>query len=444
MARDPRIRFMFMLAALAVFFLVGCGDDDPVKPPADTGTIVIDQTPNALVGAGWTLTGPQTESGSGDATLADMPVGQYTLTWAAVSGYITPSSDTQTLATDGTITFSGTYVEDSADTGTIVIDQTPNALVGAGWTLTGPQTESGSGDATLADMPVGQYTLTWAAVSGYITPSSDTQTLAADGTLTFSGTYVTDPGPTTGFVQIPAGTFQMGSPTDEPGRSPNETLHTVTLTQGFYMSRTEVTEEWWDAVMGSGSSTSQLPKGDVSWDQAVAFCNQLSLDEGLTPAYTINGPNGDATWNHAANGYRLPTEAEWEYACRGGSQAAFCNGPITNISCSPLDPNLDQVGWYCGNSGYTSHEVGQKTANAWGLHDMHGNLWEWVWDGYRADYQNLPSEDPVYDVGPGTYRVIRGGNWYNYAQYCRSANRCYVNPNGSSDSIGFRPVRSTN
>jgi formylglycine-generating enzyme required for sulfatase activity len=247
-----------------------------------------------------------------------------------------------------------------------------------------------------------------------------------------------------GFVLITAGTFQMGSPTDEPGRNSSETLHTVTLTQGFYMARTEVTEEWWDAVMGSGSSTSQLPKAYVSWDDAIAFCNQLSLDEGLTPAYTINGPNGDATWNHAASGYRLPTEAEWEYACRAGSQTAFCNGPITNINCSPLDPNLDQVGWYCGNSGYVAHDVGQKTANAWGLHDMHGNLAEWVWDGYRSDYQYLPSEDPVYDVGPGAYRVFRGGHRNHDAQYCRSAYRVYYNPNDSGNSIGFRPVRSTN
>lgn len=252
-----------------------------------------------------------------------------------------------------------------------------------------------------------------------------------------------DPEPPAGFVLIPPGAFQMGSPTNEPGRlAGRETLHTVTLTQGFYMSRTEVTEEWWDAVMGSGSSTSQHPKAYVSWDQAVAFCNQLSLDEGLTPAYTINGPNGDATWNQAANGYRLPTEAEWEYACRGGSQAAFCNGPITYTGTTPLDPNLDQVGWYGGNAGGASHDVGLKTANAWGLHDMHGNLWERVWDGLREDYQNLPSEDPVYDVGPGANRVFRGGGWYSQARGCRSANRDSNSPNSSGHDVGFRPVRS--
>ena len=337
---------------------------------------------------------------------------------------------------------SGDCPTQPSESGTIEIDQTPDVLTGAGWTLTGPQGETGNGDATLNDKPVGDYTLTWDAVAGYITPAAATQTLSADGTTTFSGTYVEDPDPGADFVLIPAGTFEMGSPTDEPGRSSNETLHTVTLTQGFYMSRTEVTEEWWDAVMGSGSSTSQLPKAYVSWDDAIAFCNQLSLDEGLTPAYTINGPSGDATWNHAANGYRLPTEAEWEYACRAGSQTAFCNGPITYTDCT-LDPNLDQVGWYCGNAGGASHDVGHKTANAWGLHDMHGNLWEWVWDGYLSDYQNLPSEDPVHDVGPGADRVVRGGRWAYGARSCRSARRGDDNPS-SGYGIGFRPVRSTN
>jgi len=248
-----------------------------------------------------------------------------------------------------------------------------------------------------------------------------------------------------GFVYIEPGTFMMGSPEDEPGRySSSETLHTVTLTQDFYISQYEVTEELWDDVMGSGSSTSQLPKNDVSWDDCVAFCNQLSLNEGLTPAYVINGPNGDVTWNREANGYRLPTEAEWEYACRAGSQTAFCNGPITNPdnNCEPLDPNLDQVGWYCGNSGYTAHEVGQKSANAWGLYDMHGNLFEWVWDCWREDYENLPSEDPVYDVGSGAYRVIRGGFWDYDARRCRSAYRLGNSPSNTSYVIGFRLLRS--
>ncbi len=246
------------------------------------------------------------------------------------------------------------------------------------------------------------------------------------------------------YVLIPPGAFTMGSPIDEPAHDDHETLHAVTLTQGFYMATTEVTEEWWDVVMGSGATTSQLPRASLSWDDAVAFCNQLSLDEELTPAYVINGPNGDVTWNREANGYRLPTEAEWEYACRAGSQEALCNGPITSAGCEPLDPNLDQVGWYCGNSEYTDIDVGQKNANAWGLHDMHGNIWEWVWDGYREDYQNLPADDPAYDAEPVTNRVLRGGSWNNDSQHCRSALRHSAYPSRRHVRVGFRPVRSAN
>jgi formylglycine-generating enzyme required for sulfatase activity len=219
----------------------------------------------------------------------------------------------------------------------------------------------------------------------------------------------------------------------------------VTLTQGFYMSRCEVTEQWWFQVMGGAPTNSQLPKRYVSWDQVVQFCNALSLQEGLTPAYTIHGPDGDVTWNQDAEGYRLPTEAEWEYACRAGSTSAFANGPITSIGCSPLDPNLDAMGWYCGNRDWVDGpaEVGQKQANPWGLHDMHGNVWEWVWDCYRADYQNLPSVNPVHDVASEAFRVLRGGSWSTrVALYCRSAYRAYSSPSSGARYLGFRPVRT--
>jgi formylglycine-generating enzyme required for sulfatase activity len=250
--------------------------------------------------------------------------------------------------------------------------------------------------------------------------------------------------PAESYVYVPPGTFMMGSPVDEQGRSIHETQHQVTLTRGFFMSRYEVTEEWWSEVSGGSPTSSQLPKHYVSWDMAVQFCKELSDLEGLTPAYTINGLDGDVAWNPSAEGYRLPTEAEWEYACRAGSTTAFANGPITCIYCEPLDLNLDVIGWYCGNRTHLEGPafVGQKHANAWGLYDMHGNVWEWVWDGYRLDYQNLFSVDPVYNVGPGLARVIRGGLWGDWAQACRSAYReCYA-PEDVLNPYGFRPVRS--
>jgi len=185
---------VILLAALFPALLMSCGDgDDPMGPAGDTGTVQIGQTPDALAGAGWSLTGPREADGSGEVTLQALPVGQYTLTWEAVSGYVTPANDTQTLTADGRITFNGLYVEESGDTGTIVVAQTPDVLAGAGWTLTGPQTETCSGDTTLVDMPAGRYTLIWDVVPGHVNPAHDTQTLAADGTITFNGTYLEEP-----------------------------------------------------------------------------------------------------------------------------------------------------------------------------------------------------------------------------------------------------------
>jgi formylglycine-generating enzyme required for sulfatase activity len=245
-----------------------------------------------------------------------------------------------------------------------------------------------------------------------------------------------------GFVLIPPGSFMMGSPPDELGRLDDEAQHMVTLTRGFYISSTEVTEEWWDDLMGSGSSTSQLPQNYVTWDMAIEFCNMASLQEGLNPVYSFLGPDEYVLWDQSANGYRLPTEAEWEYACRAGSQTPFSSGPLTHELCEPLDPILNQAGWYCGNSGLVRHAVGLKQANAWGLHDMHGNLYEHVFDTYREDYENLPSVDPLNYAGPGALRVVRGGFNDSYARRNRSASRADFTPTGPHWADGVRLVRT--
>jgi formylglycine-generating enzyme required for sulfatase activity len=252
-------------------------------------------------------------------------------------------------------------------------------------------------------------------------------------------------------VLIPAGTFTMGSPTSEPGRSSDEVQHQVTLTHPIYVSTYEATQSEWQAVMGWNESYvlgTAKPVETVTWFDAVSYCNQRSIYDGFTAVYTITGAtydgnhiiNATVAWNQAANGYRLLTEAEWEYACRAGSTTALCNGGITNIYCSPLDPNLDQVGWYCGNSSDTTHDVGGKTANAWGLKDMHGNVWEWCWDWYDI-YPAGPMEDPT---GPasGSYRVLRGGCWNGSAPYCRSAHRFSIYPDGGSYNLGLRLSRT--
>ena len=257
--------------------------------------------------------------------------------------------------------------------------------------------------------------------------------------------------PLTGIVLVPAGTFIMGSPTGEPGRYSNETQHEVTLTKAIYVSTHEVTQSEWQVVMGwntSYFSGVNRPVETLTWYDAVSYCNQRSTLDGFAPAYTITGATyignhitgATVTWNQAANGYRLLTEAEWEYAARATSTTAFCNGAITNIICSPLDPNLGQVGWYCGNASSTTHDVGGKMANAWGLKDMHGNVWEWCWDSYGI-YPTGPVTDPT---GPafGSARVVRGGSWGNDARYCRSACRNIITPDDMYYGFGLRLSRT--
>jgi formylglycine-generating enzyme required for sulfatase activity len=185
----------------------------------------------------------------------------------------------------------------------------------------------------------------------------------------------------------------------------------------------------------------------MTWYDAAIYCNHLSTLGGCDLAYTITVTSADGdhvtsaavTWNRSTNGYRLLTEAEWEYACRAGSTGAFCNGGISGTDCA--DVNLDLVGWYCGNASDTTHDVGGKAANAWGLHDMHGNVYEWCWDWYGDyDYPG-PVTDPV---GPssGEYRNWRGGGFRQAAQYCRSAFRNPGIPGSRGPGVGLRVART--
>jgi formylglycine-generating enzyme required for sulfatase activity len=225
------------------------------------------------------------------------------------------------------------------------------------------------------------------------------------------------------FAAVPAGAFMMGSPEDEPGRNPDETQHEVTLARGFYLQTTLVTQKQWKLVMGKEPSVlvnegDACPVTEVSWDEVQEFLKKLNA-------------RGDAR-------YRLPTEAEWEYACRAGTASAFASGDIAERFCGH-DPCLDAVGWYCGNSGRKVHAVARKASNAWGLYDMHGNVWEWCQDWY-GEYPAAPQRDPLGPAfGPG--RVVRGGCWHNNAQNSRSACRFYLPPNSRSDFLGFRLVR---
>lgn len=248
------------------------------------------------------------------------------------------------------------------------------------------------------------------------------------------------------FRLIPSGSFVMGSPDGtgdtthrpvwpiESGRESDELQHVVTLSQPFYMQTTEVTQGQWHQVMGSNPANFtacglDCPVERVSWNEVQNFINALNASENRTSCNT--SPN---------NCYALPSESQWEYAARAGTVTAFYNGGITNTGCSPLDPNLDQIGWYCGNANNTTHPVARKEPNNWGLFDMSGNVWEWCQDWFGS-YPDDPETDPT---GPatGSGRVVRGGNWNSnfYARDARSASRGLVVPGDLGSGLGFRLV----
>jgi formylglycine-generating enzyme required for sulfatase activity len=226
------------------------------------------------------------------------------------------------------------------------------------------------------------------------------------------------------FKLIPAGTFTMGSPTTELGRDEDEIQHSVTLTKSFYIQTTEVTQEQWYAVMGDnpswfsgsgGSAKEGYPVEKVTWDMVQGFITQM---------------------NKRKDGvYRLPTEAEWEYAARAGSSTGFANGEITG---KVTDTKLNEMGWYYVNSKNETHQVAFKQPNVWGLYDMHGNVMEWCQDFYGS-YATSAATNPN---GPtsGSERVLRGGGFKSMAEDCRSAKRDKKTPATRENYVGFRLV----
>jgi hypothetical protein len=265
------------------------------------------------------------------------------------------------------------------------------------------------------------------------------------------------PGPIVGSLVFTMGsddTVDDQDPLFELGRDSDEWKHYVVfsenLADNLVAGTFEVTQaEWNDMGLQNPSDFpgNNLPVDSVSWLQAVQFCNLLSADQGLNPAYVING--NEVTWTAGADGWRLPTEAEWEWLARAGSTTAFAGGTITELVCNP-DAVLLSAGWYCGSDysdGYPgTRPVGQLDPTIWGHHDTHGNVWEWCWDWY-GDYDLLDTDgdgvvrDPV---GPttGTERVLRGGSWYSGSADCRSANRSARFPDSADNVVGLRVVRT--
>ena len=274
-------------------------------------------------------------------------------------------------------------------------------------------------------------------------------------------------------VSIPAGNFLMGSPADEIGRFSDEGPQRQVTLNAFKMGKYQVTQEQWRAVMrgnangislnpsyfhgGSGREPAsrevqaRRPVEQVSWYEALVFCNRFSIIEGLNPVYRIRGSTNPADWGTVpessssiwndvivvtgSTGYRLPTEAQWEYACRAGTATAFNDGATQDWKNSAA---VGLLAWCSSNSGSRTHEVGKKAPNAWGLYDMHGNVWEWCWD-WSGTYPNIAQTNPL-GASSGSFRVLRGGSWNIIARDVRSAFRYSYNPSNIHHFLGFRVV----
>lgn len=246
----------------------------------------------------------------------------------------------------------------------------------------------------------------------------------------------------TELVKIQGGTFKMGSKDSDGLADVDEQKeHSVNLST-FEISKFEVTVwEWKQFIKANKMKMPAKPTwgwqdnhpiNGVTWNEAIAYCNWLSKKEKLQPAYSKKGPNFNC--NFKANGYRLPTEAEWEFAAKGGTLSKGFKYCGSN--------SLDDIAWHKGNSIGTPHTIGTKLPNELGLYDMSGNVWEWCWDWYNKDFYKLEKGDNPRGPEMGNRRSVRGGSWDSQANYVRPANRISTEPNKTHEFYGFRVARS--
>jgi len=389
-------------------------------------------------------------------------------------------------------------------TGLILLQVQPDTLP-ATCTLTGPEGyELASTQAdTIRDLAPGTYSCIWSDYSGWTKPDPfiQTATLTAGDTVTFIGTYQEIPAIWDTWVTIPAGSFLMGaSEAAETSLRNEKPQHQVTISQPFLMQATEVTNaqyldmaQWalsqnfvtanedglWDNMDGSThllmdftdlvegvfwceiyfhaealrlrdigyGNNPDHPAKMMTWYGAAAYCDWQSMRMGLERAYDHSNWSCGGGSPSNAIGYRMPTEAEWEYACRAGTTTAFYSGDITNPwgteSGDTNEPALDGVAWYSDNSVDWTSAVAQLEPNAWGLYDMHGNLFKWV-NGYEYTYGADAVVDPS-GSDPSNYRIVRGGPWTRPSHYHRSAFRLRIDATEltyGSPKLGFRPVKT--
>ncbi len=242
---------------------------------------------------------------------------------------------------------------------------------------------------------------------------------------------------------VPSGSYQMGRyPGEADSYTSEDPQHPVTLAYGFWMGKYEITQQQWLAVRGSWPGTAPsatyglgntYPAYYISWDDTKNFITSLN-------AHIVSSGQGPLT-------VRLPSEAEWEYACRAGTTTRFyfgdslgCDGLCTDCAAGTLPGNRTAYMWYCGNNSPNgSKAVGGKTANAFGLYDMSGNVYEWCEDDYHSSYTGAPTNGSAWVDSPrASHRMIRGGSWHNDARGCRSAFRYYYTPGSRNYYVGFR------
>ena len=417
-----------------------------------------------------TLSGNAAEEGVYDnltLTIDGVISSVFTLTVSGVTvGAKTISVGTQTGTLQATMAHTVTYTvittNISADSYDATVNNIPTGVYVVGRVTIAV---NGSGTLSLLGYPnsvEGVYvdlTLTLAAGGENITSNAFTLTIAA------APAYEIQDYDPYEMIEIPGGTFTMGSPEAEPGRVDNETQHEVTLTD-FCMGKYQVTRAMWIAVTGEDpgyfpNHTSEVdedaylsyPAERIHWYAAIKFCNTLSIHEELTPAYRIMGNTDPGAWGYlnpewdtpeiveGSTGYRLPTEAQWEYACRAGIMTGFnwdSNYIYDEANCVTVtgQPAVVEPPALFKNAPTI---VGSYEPNAWGLYDMHGNVWEWCWDWY-GDYPEEPQTDPT---GPetGSRRILRGGSCWDYSWWARSAARGERSPNYVSEVVGLRLVR---
>ena len=373
-------------------------------------------------------------SGTAIATVAAVPT---VVNIAAIQGVTAPAAGrTPVTAITETAQYTGTVSWSPAVTGTFAVSTTYTATI----TLTAKTGFTLQGVAANFFTVAGTTSRSNPANSGIVTaafPATGAQASLVE------------------MVPVPGGSFQLGKDLGTAATGDVTPLSNVTIS-GFYMGKYEVTQGQYQAVMGSNPASGygagdNYPVYYVSWYDALVFCNKLSRMEGLTPAYSISGStnpddwgsaptSSNSTWNavtvvSGSTGYRLPTEAQWEYAAKGGNpQAAGWVGYTYAGSDNPAE-----VAWYNSNGGSTSKVVGTKAPNGLGIYDMSGNVWEWCWDWYGS-YSSADKTDST-GASSGSNRVARGGNWHYSAEFVRSADRGSINPNYRSYLIGFRLAR---